>query len=244
LENHGTGTPIGDETEINTIKTFFGPRGGAPTARAMGTVKSMIGHAMPAAGIAAVIRTALAISNKVLPPSLHCEQPHPGLADSPFYVLGHTRPWIHQSGSPRRAGVNALGFGGSNAHIVLEAAANESPAHTTRWMPRPFVDHKRCDTELIAISGESNAEVLSKLNQLQSQIDVGLQCTLGELAFSLIRELNVDHPVRLAFVCHDVEQMKNSVAYGREVVEAGVRVYDNDGWFFTPDGREPIGKIG
>ncbi|HEU5430015.1 MAG TPA: polyketide synthase, partial [Thermomicrobiales bacterium] len=113
LELHGTGTVIGDLTELTTVKSFFGSVREPATARAMGSVKSMIGHCMPAAGIAAFIKTALALSNKILPPSLHCEQPHPELDEAPFYVITQTRPWVHNpSHGPRRAGVNAFGFGG------------------------------------------------------------------------------------------------------------------------------------
>ncbi|MGH7174709.1 MAG: polyketide synthase, partial [Gemmataceae bacterium] len=124
LELHGTGTVAGDLTELATIKTFFGTVREPATARAMGSVKSMIGHCMPAAGIAALIKTALALSNKILPPSLHCEEPRPELADAPFFFNTQTRPWVHNpSHGPRRAGVNAFGFGGINAHIVLEEAS-------------------------------------------------------------------------------------------------------------------------
>ena len=183
LETHGTGTPVGDETEINTIKTFFGSRGRTPTGRVMGTVKSMIGHAMPAAGIAALIRTALAVSNKVLPPTLHCEQPHPALKDSPFYVLGHTRPWIHQTGTPRRAGVSALGFGGSNAHIVLEEVPSEIADCEPRFLPRPVIDQKNCDSELVVFSGESTGDVLAKLDQLESQLESWSDVFVGRVGF-------------------------------------------------------------
>lgn len=83
----------------------------------------MIGHAMPAAGIAGLIKTALALFHRVLPPTLNSEQPHP-LLEGPgraFRLNGQTRPWIHADATaPRRAGVNAFGFAGINAHAVLE----------------------------------------------------------------------------------------------------------------------------
>ncbi len=137
LELHGTGTVVGDLTELATIKTFFGTVHEPATARAMGSVKSMIGHCMPAAGIAAFIKTTLALSNKILPPSLHCEEPRPELADAPFYLNAQTRPWVHNAAhGPRRAGVNAFGFGGINAHVVLEeAAASHNPAANAAGSP-------------------------------------------------------------------------------------------------------------
>jgi acyl transferase domain-containing protein len=121
LELHGTGTVVGDLTELATVRTFFGAVPEAATARAMGSVKSMIGHCMPAAGIAAFIKTALSLSNKVLPPSLHCEEPRPELMDVPFFMNTRTRPWVHNPATgPRRAGINTFGFGGINAHVILE----------------------------------------------------------------------------------------------------------------------------
>jgi acyl transferase domain-containing protein len=81
----------------------------------------MIGHIIPASAIAGVIKVALALYHKVLPPTL-CDEPNPafGLDTTPLYVNTETRPWIHGALHPRRAGVNAFGFGGINAHAILE----------------------------------------------------------------------------------------------------------------------------
>jgi acyl transferase domain-containing protein/phosphopantetheinyl transferase (holo-ACP synthase) len=121
IEAHGTGTPTGDEVELQALGRFFGAGDppGAPRA-VVGSVKSMIGHAMPAAGAAGLIKAALAIHHGVLPPSLHCEEPSPGLARTRFRVLSAAEPW---AAGARRAGVNAFGFGGINAHVVLDAPA-------------------------------------------------------------------------------------------------------------------------
>ncbi|WP_349259574.1 beta-ketoacyl synthase N-terminal-like domain-containing protein, partial [Actinospica sp.] len=120
LEAHGTGTPADDAAEIATLAEVFGPREGEPGA-VIGSVKSMIGHTMPAAGIASLIKTALAIHHNVLPPTLHCEDPAPELKATRFQPLSEARPWPEGTG-PRRAGVNAFGYGGVNAHVVLEQA--------------------------------------------------------------------------------------------------------------------------
>lgn len=116
LEAHGTGTPLGDKTELETLATVFGNAG---TKAGIGSVKSMIGHAMPAAGIAGVIKTVLALYHGQLPPTLHCEEPVEALADTRFEPVKQLTDW-QQSGLPRYAGVNAFGFGGINAHVVLE----------------------------------------------------------------------------------------------------------------------------
>src|SRR4030095_2360882 len=79
-----------------------------------------MGSAIPAAGGAGLIKAALAVYHRVLPPSLHCEEPHPTLATTRFRVLQTAEPW-ERNGHPRRAGVSACGVGGVNAHVVLEA---------------------------------------------------------------------------------------------------------------------------
>jgi acyl transferase domain-containing protein len=121
IEAHGTGTAVGDAVEVQALSRVFGPKRRAPSC-ALGTVKSMIGHLIPAAGIAGLIKAALALHYKVLPPTLHCDHPNPnfGWNQTPFYINSEARPWIHGAQTPRRAGVNAFGFGGINAHAVLE----------------------------------------------------------------------------------------------------------------------------
>lgn len=119
LEAHGTATPTGDAAELVTIAEAFGPYAGGPRP-VIGSVKSMIGHAMPAAGIAGLIKAALAVYRGVLLPTLHCDSPRPELARTRFAPITTARPW--ESDGPRRAGINAFGFGGINAHVILEEA--------------------------------------------------------------------------------------------------------------------------
>ena len=122
IEAHGTGTIVGDAVEVQALTRVFGPRNRRSPSCAFGTVKSMIGHLIPAAGIAGLIKAALALHHKVLPPTLRCDNPNPRLElqKTPFYINGDARPWIHGARAPRRAAVNAFGFGGINAHAILE----------------------------------------------------------------------------------------------------------------------------
>lgn len=121
IEAHGTGTPLGDKTELETLQQVFGNSGDQPKA-GIGTVKSNIGHAMPAAGIAGLIKTALALYYDVLPPTLHCAQPLAQMAQTRFRPVSEPGSWSG-SGLKPYAGVNAFGFGGINAHAVLEGYA-------------------------------------------------------------------------------------------------------------------------
>ncbi|WP_051898502.1 type I polyketide synthase [Sciscionella sediminilitoris] len=130
LEAHGTATPAGDGTELATLATVFG----AGNPAVIGSVKSMIGHTMPAAGIAGLIKAALAVHHRTLPPTLHCTDPHPLLAETRFRPTETARPW--EADGPRRAAVNAFGFGGINAHVVLEEHAH-TPARASGTVTEP-----------------------------------------------------------------------------------------------------------
>ncbi|MFI9804132.1 beta-ketoacyl synthase N-terminal-like domain-containing protein [Streptomyces sp. NPDC052301] len=136
LEAHGTATPAGDAAELATLADVFGPGAGHGDEErpVLGSVKSMIGHTMPAAGVAGLVKAVLALHHGTLLPTLHCDDPHPGLAATRFRTLQRARPWETDTRQPvRRAAVNAFGFGGINAHVVLE----EAPApHSSAGRPR------------------------------------------------------------------------------------------------------------
>ncbi|MET3534998.1 type I polyketide synthase [Chryseobacterium limigenitum] len=118
IEAHGTGTPLGDKTELQTLAQFFGKEENAKIA-GIGSVKSNIGHAMPAAGIAGLIKTCLALHNDTLPPTLYCENPTSEMQNTRFEPVQEAKNWS-KTGLPKVAAVNAFGFGGINAHVVLE----------------------------------------------------------------------------------------------------------------------------
>ncbi|MEO0932743.1 MAG: acyltransferase domain-containing protein, partial [Cyanobacteria bacterium J06641_2] len=123
VEAHGTGTMAGDPTEFASLREYFSEDNSKGQHIALGSVKSQIGHTKAAAGAASLIKTALALHHKVLPPSINVTQPNPKLniKNSPFYLNTETRPWIRAKGeAPRRAGVSSFGFGGTNYHVVLE----------------------------------------------------------------------------------------------------------------------------
>ena len=119
IEAHGTSTRVGDAVELNALYDIFAPYA-KPGTIGLGSVKSQIGHAKAAAGIASLIKTSLAIYHKVLPPSVNFETPNPTVdwATSPFRVITKAEPW--NTDKVRRANVSAFGFGGTNFHVALE----------------------------------------------------------------------------------------------------------------------------
>ena len=124
LEAHATGTKVGDATEVASLCTVFREAIADGTWCALGSVKSQLGHTKAAAGVAGVIKAALALKHKVLPPTLKVTEPLDELesGSSPFYINTTKRPWLSSEDHPRRAAVSAFGFGGTNFHCVLEEA--------------------------------------------------------------------------------------------------------------------------
>ncbi len=122
VEAHGTGTQLGDAVEANALGSVLGEDRPLGKICWVGSVKTNIGHLEAASGMASVIKGVLALQHQMLPPSLHFADPNRGIdfAQLPIAVATHTRPWETYGLGPRRAGVSAFGFGGTNAHVVLE----------------------------------------------------------------------------------------------------------------------------
>src|SRR5947208_12024542 len=154
VEAHGTGTKVGDTVEATALAQVFREAKADGTWCALGSVKSMVGHTKAAAGAAGLIKAALALYNKVLPPTLKVKTPveplKPGA--SPLYVNTERRPWLPRPDHPRRAGMSAFGFGGSNFHAVLE---EHSPAKAG-----PVWDGR---VQLVALSANTPGELIQQL---------------------------------------------------------------------------------
>lgn len=123
IEAHGTGTNAGDPAEFQGLNEVFSENNPRKQYIALGSVKSQIAHTKAAAGAASLIKTALALHHKVLPPTINVTRPNPkfDIENTPFYINTEARPWIRaKNGAPRRAGVSSFGFGGTNFHLVLE----------------------------------------------------------------------------------------------------------------------------
>src|SRR5208337_2890602 len=195
VEGHGTATVVGDSTEIDALHAIFGKEG---SSVALGSVKSMIGHAMPAAGMAGLIKTALAIYHGLLPPTLNVERVHPKLEGSRFCVNTVTRPWVSPPETPRAAGVNTFGFGGINAHVILEEVANRPTWES--FTPQ--------SSELFLASAESPAQLLERLQLWSHRAATLRDEDLGDICFTEMGRVADAHPVRLAMVVKSIAELR------------------------------------
>lgn len=121
-EAHGTGTVAGDKAELETIVKGLKANNSASKSCAIGSLKTAIGHTKSTAGVAGLVKAALSLHHKVLPPHIGVDTPLEAIADpgSPVYLLKEAQPWLAHPDYPRRSGVSAFGFGGTNFHAVLE----------------------------------------------------------------------------------------------------------------------------
>jgi acyl transferase domain-containing protein len=217
MEAHGTGIPLGDRTEVDALRTVFGQREGDVPHIPIGSVKSMIGHCIPASGSASIIKMSLALSNKILPPTL-CDEVSTdlGLESTPFYLSTETRPWIHHSGTPRRAAINAFGFGGINAHMILE----ESPVGRAVDPTAAFVPTGRAVQEVpeaatmeqvFVFAGADAAAVLAEVDAFTAaRVPEADMISLARSTWD--RALTLDGPARLAILAADMADFDRKTA--------------------------------
>ncbi|KKK96609.1 hypothetical protein LCGC14_2661050, partial [marine sediment metagenome] len=182
FEAHGTGTVVGDTAEMATVTRLLTDAGAGPRSAAIGSVKTQIGHTKAAAGIAGLIKATLACHHGVLPPHGRRGAPNPRLTeeDMPLYLVDRPRPWSVPDGAPRRAGVSAFGFGGTNFHVTLEEYAPKralpalAPAARRRW-----------SHELLVWRAGSRAAIARQIHALIARLGAGWSPEPGDLALAL-----------------------------------------------------------
>ena len=192
VEAHGTGTKVGDVVEFDALQKTYRAARAEGTWCALGSVKSQIGHTKAASGVASFIKTALALHNKVLPGTIKVSQPNPklGIGDSPFYLNSETRPWIASNNHPRRAGLSAFGFGGSNFHAVLEEY--DPQRREVAWDG---------SVEIVALSAADPDQLTAQVNEWIKSLAAGLSDNeLSQKAGASRRSFSRQHPYRLVLV--------------------------------------------
>ena len=213
FEAHGTGTVAGDTAELESTTRLINEDGGRPRQSAIGSVKTMIGHTKAAAGISGLIKAALALHHRTLPPQRGVATPNAMLqhVDSPLYLIDEALPWL-ADGAPRRAAVSAFGFGGTNFHVALEEYSGEYRP----WL-RPATAH-RWPAELLVWSEPDREALLARIVGMQGQLAAVTGLELRDLAASLA-ERWLPNGETLSVVAKDIAdlgtQLEIAVAYLR-----------------------------
>jgi acyl transferase domain-containing protein len=204
FEAHGTGTVAGDTAELESTTRLIAEAGGKAHQAAIGSVKTLIGHTKAAAGVSGLLKAAMALHHRVLPPHGHTPNPNPILRkdDSPLYLLDEPQPWLAApDGAPRRAAVSAFGFGGTNFHIALQEYAGEY----RDWL-RSSAASRQWAAELLLWSAPDRESLLARVTTLQAQLADAQGVALRDLAASLAERWQGGRET-LAIVAKDVRDL-------------------------------------
>lgn len=228
IEAHGTGTPLGDPIEIAGLTQAFRTYTPKKGFCAIGSVKTNIGHLQIASGIAGFIKTVLSVYHQKIPASLHFEQPNPqiDLKKSPFYVNTTLQDWPSQD-YPRRAGVNSLGIGGTNVHVILEEA--------------PILEEKPLENRirplhLLTLSAKSNTAISNLVKQYQQFLTNNPEISLANLCFTA-NTGRVHYSNRIAIIAESVEQLQEQLG---KVSPSRVSTSSKIAFLFTGQGSQYI----
>ncbi|HEY63310.1 MAG TPA: SDR family NAD(P)-dependent oxidoreductase [Caldilineae bacterium] len=244
VEAHGTGTRVGDVVEVEALNALFQEAQSFPRSCAIGSVKSMIGHTKSTAGLAGLIKTALALYHKILPPTL-VDEVNPDLCHegSPFYVNTAPRPWLVAGDEvPRRAGVSAFGFGGTNFHAVLEEYRDAYGSELACLQTWP--------AELFILSASDQEALQAEVDRLIAWLAEGNEPPLRDLAYTLYTRYRQMSDAEgdegewwtAAVVATSLADLQEKLAQLQERMRAGeAQVWDARGIYFS---REPLGRGG
>jgi amino acid adenylation domain-containing protein len=202
VEVHGTGTALGDPIEIAALNEAFDGGRAAPGSCAIGSVKTNIGHLDAAAGVAGLIKTALALTHATLPASLHFETPHPEIdfASTPFFVSSQTAKW--SGAGPRRAGVSSFGIGGTNAHVIVE----EAPAVAASGPSRAW--------QVLPLSARSDSALDVSTARLAARLEENGSLDIADVAFTLQNGRRA-FAHRRAVICRGTAEAIEALSGGR-----------------------------
>lgn len=192
IEAHGTGTILGDPIEVEALKRVFGES--KEKYCALGAVKSNVGHLDSAAGAAGFIKTALAINNKQIPPTLNFNKLNSkiDIEHTPFYINTTLKEWTN-NGHPIRAGVSSFGVGGTNAHIILEEAPEPEPSSIGK------------SYQILLFSGKTAEALQKNIHKFTSWIQDNRNKNLADIAYTL-QTGRTPFAYRAALGCKDLNE--------------------------------------
>ncbi len=232
-EAHGTGTAVGDAAEVETIDGALRSAGAGSRSCVIGSAKTLIGHTRGCAGMVGLLKVALSLHHQVLPPHPELERPLERLRDpdSPMSLLSEPRPWLRKPGAesdpPRRAGVSAFGFGGTNYHAVLEEYRGPSggrarPLGGPTWPVELFVFAAANRDALLALLDRVSraAEQLDAANSMPGD---GEPWRLADLARAWAGEATTGTE-RAAITASTFEELRRGIAGVRDHLANGARL--------------------
>lgn len=182
IEAHGTGTELGDPIEISALANVIGESRNGHGPLKVGSVKTNIGHAEGAAGIAGIIKSVLSLQHECIPQSIHFDEPSPHIFwdEIPVKVVDENTPWP-RSEKPRVAGVSSFGFSGTNAHIILEEAPL-ALAPSEEGLKEETRSH-----QLITLSAKKPEALKAYGEKLLSYVNDKSDISLADMAYSLAK---------------------------------------------------------
>ena len=215
IEGHGTSTRVGDVVEAESIGRVFAGLGLKPGSIPLGSVKSNIGHLKSSAGAAGMLKAAMALDSKLIPPSLGGTEPNPNIdfATSPLFINKELREWKTEPGQVRSAGVSAFGFGGTNFHIVLEEyipgrlQLDGAKSSYSVVSPQPTAQVRDTDLKTplrgaLVIGDDNEAAVVARLGTVVEQAASGVAPQPAPPA-----EADLRAPVRVAIDYGDAAEL-------------------------------------
>ncbi len=216
IEAHGTGTVVGDRTELGSLNDLMVVEGASPQSCALGSVKSMIGHSKCAAGVAGLIKAVKALHHKVLPPTI-VDTPNETVdfSSSALWLNTEPRPWIHDGNRPRTAGVSAFGFGGTNVHTVLEeyrgGFLNDPPPALNNWPAELFLLKKKTPEYLTKV-----------IDKCTRAIDAGASPSLASMAAAAWKaSTRASKAATLAIVASSLEDLNEKLKTASKRIASG-----------------------
>jgi acyl transferase domain-containing protein/thioesterase domain-containing protein len=230
IEAHGTGTNVGDPIEVTALADAFGADAGGPGSILLGSTKPSIGHLDTAAGVASLIKVVLALHHRELPASLNFSEPNPLIEwdAAPFAVNAALTPFEPRAGAPRRAGVNSLGVGGTNAFVVVEEAPEPDDRGPIDASERPWS---------LALSARTPQALDRAATELGAWLAEHPDADLGDVTFTL-REGRRAHKHRRVVVGDDVPSIALALTGSDAQVTASVDALDGTPWvaYLLPGG--------
>ncbi|MGB3402684.1 MAG: type I polyketide synthase [Microcoleaceae cyanobacterium] len=218
IEGHGTGTPVGDRTELEGIALAVAADGEiAPRSIGVTSFKSLVGHTKAAAGIGGLIKAVMAVNQRVIPPSCGCQDPNPVFDSSAQSIYPILQGEVRQQGDILRAGVSAMGFGGINSHVTLESGDQPSEKLKSTLKPEALLVSNQ-DTEVFVLLADTVEALLEKTQRLATvvedislaeMVDLAVEISQAEISGKVRAAIVADTPMALVENLQQLEEILN-----------------------------------